>query len=112
MTGPVKDRGYDAHQAAVKHLDNCDELADAWDADDLDGETADGQPVEEIVTAGPYCGCRDCEVREALAAMWPHALAHAADLLESGGVAPYTGAAEFLREEARKATLTGQEPPA
>jgi hypothetical protein len=114
MTAPTRDRGYDAHRAAVKHLDACDELADAWDAGDLDDDDApDAERVEEIATAGPYCGCRDCEVREVLAAAWPHAIAAAADLVARiEGPCDAGRAAAVLRAEVGRCLLAGHEVPA
>lgn len=112
MTGPVRDRGFDAQRAAEAHLDACDEAQDAEEIEDGADLDDDDVIAPEVTTAGPYCACRTCEVRETLAIAWPHVLAHAADLIEQADVAPYTGAVELLRAEARRMTLAGQEPPA
>lgn len=50
----MTDVKFEAHKAAVKHLDLCDETMDEPDA------------VSPL-----YCGDRDCEVRETLEAAWP-----------------------------------------
>lgn len=104
MTTPTRSREADAHEAAAKQLDALAPYSD-WADEEAD-------PEKMPATAGPWCGCETCEIRETLAVAWPHALAQAADLLEAAEVAPYTGAVELLREAARKATLPGQAVPA
>ncbi len=106
MTGPASsNRHADAHAAAADHLSALAPFSEWADEDDAD---PDAMPE----TAGPWCGCDTCQVREALAAAWPHALAHAADLLDVHLPEDDLGARELLREAARQATLPGREVPA
>lgn len=101
MSGPGRNRQADAHQAAVKHLDALAPYSEFSDDEEPD-------PEARPETAGPWCGCSTCEVREAIAAAWPHALAAAADLVAG----QFAGAAAVLYAEADRATLAGQETPA
>lgn len=57
-----RDYGLEAHQAAEQHLEAC------WEAMHAENE---GEVVDWPVTAGPFCGCMTCEVREVLHAAWP-----------------------------------------
>jgi hypothetical protein len=91
--------GWDAHRAAVAHIEACEE---AMFAD----EESVGDAVIASPAVGPYCGCTDCDVRETLAAAWPILLADAAAIAEHGG---HGAAAELLRAEiARVQTIAGQ----
>lgn len=68
----MADLGQQAHAAAVAHLEACD----TWESfggacDDCDVDECPGAPENEPDTAGPYCGCQDCVVREVLHAAWP-----------------------------------------
>lgn len=67
LPAPPRDWGYEAHQAAVKHLDACDEWMVFYD----EGEPEDLRPAGEDPSIAPYDGCQDCTVREALYAAWP-----------------------------------------
>lgn len=58
----TRDYGLEAHQAAEKHLEACDYALHV----EIDGEAPDFPE-----TAGPYCGCETCIVREVLFAAWP-----------------------------------------
>ena len=108
MTAP--DRHADAQTAAVAHLDACREAEDAMGEAGASWEDVGGPAIN----GDWYCGeCETCDVREILAAAWPHALAYAADLvadLPSG--ADVSDAVDLLRIAASEATLAGQEPPA
>jgi hypothetical protein len=83
------DAGWDAHRAAVAHLQACMEAMFA--EDESEGDTVPASPA-----VGPYCGCTDCDVRETLAVAWPILLADAAAIAEGAG---YGAAAEVLRAE-------------
>lgn len=48
-----------AHRAAEEHLTAC-------------VESMHDDDVPEPDTAGPYCGCTTCDVREVLHAAYPH----------------------------------------
>jgi len=52
----------DAFDAAMAHLERCD---DTLIAEEENGEI-------ESASSAPYCGCTTCQVREALVAAWPH----------------------------------------
>jgi hypothetical protein len=55
-----------AHLAAHRHLDVLDnELVCTTEEEAADTTTL-------TLGGAPYCGCRSCEIREALAAAWPH----------------------------------------
>lgn len=113
MTGPTRDRHHDAHQAAMAHVDACEAARWAEETGEYEGDTPPVMPV----TAGPYCACDTCDVRETLAAAWPHALAYAADLVAAADAASALGgsyhtAEELLRQAARRETLLGHEVPA
>jgi hypothetical protein len=87
VSGPrIRDAGWQAHRAAIAHLQACGE---ALMADD-DGDEV-GSPA-----VGPYCGCSDCDVRETLAAAWPILLDDAAAIVELAG---HDVAAQLLRAE-------------
>lgn len=61
---PLRDYGLEAHQEAEKHLSAC------WEA--YFDEEQDGlSDVEWPETAGPFCGCDTCIVREVLHAAYP-----------------------------------------
>jgi hypothetical protein len=62
MTESPTDWGAMAHKAAIEHLQACYEALD---------EEAVRPDVEWPDTAGPFCGCDDCVVREVLHAAWP-----------------------------------------
>lgn len=61
--GPSDDIGLIAQRAAEKHIER------------LDGclyDEQDGVPdVQWPESAGPYCGCTTCQVREILWIVWP-----------------------------------------
>lgn len=58
----MRDYGYEAQQAAEKHL------AAIYAAEEAAEEGGDeAWPA----TAGPWCGCDTCMVRETLYAAWP-----------------------------------------
>lgn len=63
MTSPAlnqpRDWGLEAHQAAEAHLGLL------WAM-----ENGEGDGPEE--TAGPWCGCETCVIREVLHAAWPY----------------------------------------
>lgn len=60
----IRDFGLEAHQAAEAHLEQC------WAAlADEEGPGDEEIPWPE--TAGPFCGCETCVIREALHAAWP-----------------------------------------
>jgi hypothetical protein len=95
MTGPVPDAGVEAQRAAELHLDAC------WEAMDLEEESAgedEAAAVEWPDTAGPFCGCRTCEVREVLYVAVPILLADAQRVLVDAG---HPDAATILAEEYR-----------
>ena len=103
---PPRDRAYDAHQAATEHIARLEKFEDEQEES---GDYSQDGPA----SAGPYCSCDTCEIRETLAAAWPHALAHAADLVvERLPFGPDSGVVKLLREEARKSTLDGLDVPA
>ncbi|MGK5682364.1 hypothetical protein [Actinoplanes sp. URMC 104] len=84
----IRDAGWEAHRAAIAHLEA---FGDAMLAEE------DGYADEVVSPAvGPYCGCSDCDVRETLAAAWPILLADAAAIVE---VAGHKVAAQLLRAE-------------
>lgn len=96
MTAPARrspDAGWDAHRAAVAHLQAC--------AEALCAQEDDGADVESPA-AGPYCGCSDCDVREVLAAAWPILLDDAAAVVELAG---HAAAAQVLRAELARLQL-------
>lgn len=100
------DAGEAAQAAAVAHLDAC------WEAyEEQEKSIRDDDDVADVPSpaVGGFCGCRDCEVREVLAAAWPHLLRHAADLIEP--TTAYYGAALLLREEADRAEPRPQQAP-
>lgn len=112
MSAPVaRDRHRDADMAAMKHLHACEEASDAMGEDEsLSWEEAGGPAIN----GDWYCGeCEDCPRREIIAAAWPHALAYAADLVAARGLGlTITALHRMLMDEARKATLAGQDVPA
>ncbi|BCY10969.1 hypothetical protein [Actinoplanes sp. L3-i22] len=91
MTGPApdqaRDAGWEAHRAAIAHLEACGEA--------MYTEEETGVEVESPAV-GPYCGCSDCDIREVLAVAWPILLDDAAGTVERGG---HPGAAALLRAE-------------
>lgn len=105
MSGPTTrrsaDAGWDAHRAAIAHLEKCAEAMFAEDEDDLAAATSPA--------VGPYCGCGDCDVRETLAVAWPILLADAAAIVE---VAGHGAAAELLRAEVERVRTNLALPPA
>lgn len=106
MTAPTRDRGRDAQEAAEAHLSALAPYSE-W----ADEEDADPDAMPE--TAGPWCGCDTCQVREAVAAAWPHAIAYAADLVASiEGPADAGRCWAVLRAEIGRSTLPGREVPA
>lgn len=84
-----RDAGWEAHRAAIAHLQAC------ADAEDAAEEAGDSDAVESPAF-GPYCGCTDCDVRETLAVAWPILLNEAATIVEHAG---HVAAAELLRQE-------------
>jgi hypothetical protein len=83
------DAGWAAHQAAIAHLQACEEALYA-------AEEAEDPSAVESPAVGPYCGCSDCDVRETLAAAWPILLDDAAATVELAG---HDRAADLLRAE-------------
>jgi hypothetical protein len=59
----MTDHGHEAQKAAEAHLEALDECLF------LEGQ---GDEPDWPESAGPYCGCQTCIVREALHAAWPH----------------------------------------
>jgi hypothetical protein len=86
--GRSPDAGWDAHRAAIAHLEKCAEALFAEEDGDLAEATSPA--------VGPYCGCGGCDVRETLAVAWPILLADAAAIVELAG---HDAAAELLRAE-------------
>jgi hypothetical protein len=82
-----RDAGWEAHRAAITHLEACGEALFAEE---------EGDAGTESPAVGPYCGCSDCDVRETLAAAWPILLDDAAAIVELAG---HTAAAAMLRAE-------------
>jgi len=75
----MRDYGYEAQQAAEKHLEAIEAAEDA--ADEAGTDNVDYPP-----TAGPWDGCTTCVVRETLYAAWPILLEAArAELAEAAG---------------------------
>jgi hypothetical protein len=73
MTAPAVDHAYAAHRAALEHLAAVREALDQQSEAEMEGDSDAGLEVwAELETAGPYCGCEDCEVREVLWAAYPH----------------------------------------
>lgn len=68
MTAPERDWGFEAQQAAEKHLDLCDAHMYWEEEGEAEGED---RPEGESPAIGPYCGCQTCTVRETLYAAWP-----------------------------------------
>jgi hypothetical protein len=89
ISGPIRDAGWEAHRAAVAHLEACGEALYA-------AEEADDPDAVESPAVGPYCGCSDCDVRETLAAAWPILLDDAAAIVQRAG---HSEAAQLLRSE-------------
>lgn len=58
------DHGHEAQKAAEAHLAGLDEC--------LFQESENGDQPDWPESAGPYCGCQTCIVREILWAGWPH----------------------------------------
>ena len=86
---PPRDAGWEAHRAAIAHLEACGEaMFSAEEGDDTD--------AVESPAVGPYCGCSDCDVRETLAVAWPILLDDAAAIVQRAG---HRAAAELLRAE-------------
>jgi hypothetical protein len=90
------DAGWDAHRAAIKHLEAC---SDAMFA----AEEAEAPDDIESPAIGPYCACLDCDVRETLAVAWPILLEDAAAIVSGAG---HTAAAELLRTETARVRRT------
>lgn len=63
MTEAARDYGLEAQKAAEQHLDA---LGEAEEREE-NGE----QDVQWPESAGPWCGCGTCTVRETLWAAWP-----------------------------------------
>lgn len=59
------DLAFAAHTAAAERIDLLARLEEL----ESEGETVD--PAEWPETAGPYCGCTTCDLREGLFAAWP-----------------------------------------
>lgn len=78
----MRDLGYEAQQAAQKHLDLCD--AAVW-GDSEDGEDAgDPESWPASPASAPYDGCETCRIRETLHAAWSVLLsARIEELLEA-----------------------------
>lgn len=93
MTRPAPDRirdaGWEAHRAAVAHLNACGAR--------MFVESDEGFTEVASPAVGPYCGCTDCDVRETLAAAWPILLDDAAAIVDLAG---QSTAARLLRSEA------------
>lgn len=104
MSGPTPgrspDAGWDAHRAAIAHLQKCAEAMFAEEEGDLAETTSPA--------VGPYCGCADCDVRETLAVAWPILLADAAAIVDLAG---HGAAAELLRAEATRVQTSLALPP-
>ena len=104
MSGPTPgrspDAGWDAHRAAIAHLEKCAEAMFAEEEGDLAEATSPA--------VGPYCGCADCDVRETLAVAWPILLADAAAIVELAG---HGAAAELLRAEVVRVQTSLALPP-
>lgn len=69
------DHGQEAQRAAEAHLEALDMALEAEYQIDVDQATdeREGHPeVEWPDSAGPYCGCQTCVIRETLWAAWPH----------------------------------------
>ena len=62
----MSDFGYEAQQAAEKHLDACQDALYAEESEE--GDAAELWPAELLA---PFCGCTTCVVREVLVAAWP-----------------------------------------
>lgn len=73
----ARDLAYEAFTAAEKHLEELDRLEEL--------ETDTGEEQEWPDTAGPYCACDTCTLREALFAAWPVFLDGVAEVLRDGG---------------------------
>lgn len=76
-TPVVRDFALEAHQAALQHLAACQAAEEI--------EQAGGTPEDWPDTAGPYCGCDTCCVRETLFAAWPLLLEAARQEVATGG---------------------------
>lgn len=67
----MRDYGLEAQRKAEAHLNECwaalQEQEDADFAGEWESNGADRWPV----TAGPFCGCETCVVREVLFIAWP-----------------------------------------
>ena len=85
----TRDAGWEAHRAAIAHLEACGEAMYA-------AEESDNPDSVESPAVGPYCGCSDCDVREILAAAWPILLEDAAAIVQRAG---HAAAAQLLRGE-------------
>lgn len=84
-----RDVPFEAHRAAEARL----ELLGRLEERECEGETVD--PEEWPPTAGPYCGCSTCDLREGLFAAWPVFLAGVVETLVAAG---HGGAAELVHE--------------
>lgn len=62
------DWGYQAQQAAEAHMDTLERWQEYYDEGEPEDERPEGDPPE---SAGPYCGCHTCVIRETLHAAWP-----------------------------------------
>lgn len=70
------DHAAEAQRAAEEHLAACWEALDAEQEGNDEVEWPEGQ-------ARPVCGCQTCEVREVLAAAYPHLLSLAREELST-----------------------------
>lgn len=66
-----RDYGLEAQRAAEAHLEACWEALHEQEDADMAGEWESSAPDRWPVTAGPFCGCETCVVREVLFAAWP-----------------------------------------
>lgn len=90
MTTETPDVAYAAFTAAETFLNTLGELEERAEEGE---EIADG---EWPPTAGPYCGCGTCDLREGLFAAWPVFLSGVTDLLRAHGL---VDAAELVADE-------------
>lgn len=73
----TRDVAHDAYKAAEAFLETLGEL------EEIEAET--GEQQDWPPTAGAYCGCGVCDLREGLFAAWPVLLSGVTDLLRDHG---------------------------
>lgn len=93
----ARDLAYEAFTAAQAFVEELDRLEEI--------ETETGVEQEWPDTAGPYCGCGVCELREALFAGWPVFLAGVSEELRAAG---HDAAADLLAERFPPPAPTGR----